>query len=63
MRDYEADLWNTGLFKVANGEDITKAEKPGMFDLKVDTPFPHIPGSCTHPELLLLPPSLPLLCF
>ncbi|TVY60694.1 Acyl-CoA-binding protein-like [Lachnellula suecica] len=23
-----------GLFKVANGEDITKAEKPGMFDLK-----------------------------
>ncbi|KAH9891453.1 putative fatty acid binding protein [Xylariomycetidae sp. FL2044] len=23
-----------GLFKVANGEDITKAEKPGMFDMK-----------------------------
>jgi hypothetical protein len=23
------------LFKVANGEDITKAPAPGMFDLKV----------------------------
>jgi len=25
----------TGLFKVASGEDITKAEQPGTFDLKV----------------------------
>jgi hypothetical protein len=24
-----------GLYKVALGEDITKAETPGMFDLKV----------------------------
>ena len=24
-----------GLFKVATGEDITKAENPGTFDLKV----------------------------
>lgn len=24
-----------GLFKVATGEDITKAEQPGTFDLKV----------------------------
>lgn len=24
-----------GLYKVATGEDISKAEKPGMFDLKV----------------------------
>ncbi|KAI0022333.1 putative fatty acid binding protein [Xylariomycetidae sp. FL0641] len=23
-----------GLFKVANGDDISKAEKPGMFDMK-----------------------------
>jgi len=23
-----------GLYKVATGEDITKADKPGMFDLK-----------------------------
>eukprot|EP01065_Artemidia_motanka_P033730 TRINITY_DN40775_c0_g1_i1.p1 TRINITY_DN40775_c0_g1~~TRINITY_DN40775_c0_g1_i1.p1 ORF type:complete len:102 (+),score=8.68 TRINITY_DN40775_c0_g1_i1:159-464(+) len=23
-----------GLYKVATGEDITKSEKPGMFDLK-----------------------------
>ncbi|KAI0478480.1 putative fatty acid binding protein [Xylariaceae sp. FL0804] len=23
-----------GLFKIANGDDITKAEKPGMFDMK-----------------------------
>ncbi|KAI0160993.1 acyl-CoA-binding protein [Hypoxylon sp. FL1284] len=23
-----------GLFKVGNGEDFSKAEKPGMFDLK-----------------------------
>lgn len=27
----------TGLFKVGTGEDITKAEAPGMFDLKVTT--------------------------
>lgn len=26
-----------GLYKVATGEDISKAEKPGMFDLKVCT--------------------------
>jgi hypothetical protein len=26
------------LFKVANGEDITKAPAPGMFDLKVSSP-------------------------
>lgn len=26
---------HTGLFKVASGEDITKAEQPGTFDLKV----------------------------
>ncbi|KAK6066324.1 acyl CoA binding protein [Seiridium cupressi] len=25
---------STALFKVANGEDISKAPKPGMFDLK-----------------------------
>jgi hypothetical protein len=25
----------TGLYKVATGEDIAKAETPGMFDLKV----------------------------
>ncbi|TVY18582.1 Acyl-CoA-binding protein-like [Lachnellula arida] len=24
-----------GLYKVATGEDISKAEKPGMFDLKI----------------------------
>ena len=24
-----------GLYKIANGEDFTKADKPGMFDLKV----------------------------
>ncbi|KAK0102178.1 hypothetical protein ONS95_001027 [Cadophora gregata] len=24
----------TGLFKVASGEDITKSEQPGTFDLK-----------------------------
>ena len=29
-----------GLYKVATGEDITKAEKPGMFDLKVRSPQP-----------------------
>lgn len=28
-------LHSTALFKVANGEDIGAAEKPGMFDLKV----------------------------
>ena len=58
MRDYEADLWNTGLFKVANGEDITKAEKPGMFDLKVyiscfllsPSHFPSITLSISHKQ-------------
>jgi acyl-CoA-binding protein len=29
----------TGLFKVATGEDISKSEKPGMFDLKVRRPL------------------------
>lgn len=28
------------LFKIANGEDISKAPAPGMFDLKVRSPPP-----------------------
>jgi diazepam-binding inhibitor (GABA receptor modulator, acyl-CoA-binding protein) len=35
------------LFKVANGEDITKAPAPGMFDLKVSSPF-FVSSSLTH---------------
>jgi hypothetical protein len=30
-----SDVVYIGLFKVATGEDITKAEQPGTFDLKV----------------------------
>jgi acyl-CoA-binding protein len=36
------------LFKVANGEDISKAPAPGMFDLKVCSSIPH---SCHQPTL------------
>lgn len=32
----------TGLYKVGNGEDISKAPAPGMFDLKV-RPTPETP--------------------
>lgn len=28
-------VFATGLYKVGNGEDISKAPAPGMFDLKV----------------------------
>ncbi|KAI9691272.1 MAG: hypothetical protein M1820_009803 [Bogoriella megaspora] len=30
-----------GLYKIANGEDFTKASKPGMFDLKGKAKYGH----------------------
>lgn len=40
----------TGLFKIANGEDIAKAPAPGTFDLKARSPpSHHNPSHATQP--------------
>lgn len=36
--DHPTDSITAALFKIANGEDISKAPAPGMFDLKVRLP-------------------------
>lgn len=36
--DHSTDSITAALFKIANGEDISKAPAPGMFDLKVRSP-------------------------
>jgi hypothetical protein len=35
MEENKILIGDVGLYKVATGEDFSKAEKPGMFDLKV----------------------------
>ncbi|GJN66804.1 acyl coA binding protein domain-containing protein [Purpureocillium lilacinum] len=49
------------LYKVAIGEDISKAAAPGMFDLKASAPVPPFPiQRLDHPEAPPYPRSFPL---
>lgn len=48
---YRWNLQLYALFKVGKGEDFSKAEKPGMFDLKVCHAL-----TCTSPNALSPPP-------